>query len=254
MNRIVIYPYKMGSVSAKALQQSLREKGKEVVRVYPDRGFKPRVDDFVVNWGSSVIPNWGGAIETAINHPVRVSASSDKLVSFIQMSRESVSVPPFTTDISEARRLVAEGVTMFARTLTRASGGRGIVICTDPTQVPRANLYTKYIEKDAEYRVHIFKGECIDYAKKIQRNEDATDDQNMVGNHDNGWYFLRDVERIEDNIELAKKAIEALGLDFGAVDIIRKDKVSYVLEVNSAPGLEGISLEAYAQAIINANR
>jgi glutathione synthase/RimK-type ligase-like ATP-grasp enzyme len=47
-------------------------------------------------------------------------------------------------------------------------------------------------------------------------------------------------------------AVSALGLDFGAVDIIwneREDKC-YVLEVNTAPGLQGSTLENYANAIM----
>jgi glutathione synthase/RimK-type ligase-like ATP-grasp enzyme len=50
---------------------------------------------------------------------------------------------------------------------------------------------------------------------------------------------------------LAKKAVESLGLTFGAVDIGRKaDNSLIVLEVNRAPGLEGNTINAYANAIV----
>jgi glutathione synthase/RimK-type ligase-like ATP-grasp enzyme len=40
----------------------------------------------------------------------------------------------------------------------------------------------------------------------------------------------------------------ALGLDFGAVDIIQDDGGNfYVLEVNTAPGLEGQTIKSYAE-------
>ena len=50
--------------------------------------------------------------------------------------------------------------------------------------------------------------------------------------------------------EQALKAIQALGLDFGAVDVgynTRENK-AYVYEVNSAPGLQGTTLTAYTNA------
>ena len=46
----------------------------------------------------------------------------------------------------------------------------------------------------------------------------------------------------------AQNAVEALGLDFGAVDIILgKNGIWYVLEVNTACGLEGTTLEKYCE-------
>jgi len=54
---------------------------------------------------------------------------------------------------------------------------------------------------------------------------------------------------VRNSISIA--AVDALCLDFGAVDIIyneHEDKY-YVLEVNSAPGLEGTTLEKYVEAL-----
>ena len=53
----------------------------------------------------------------------------------------------------------------------------------------------------------------------------------------------------------AKQAIAALGLDFGAVDVMYriKDKCPYILEVNSTPSLAddtANTCEVYAQRIL----
>jgi glutathione synthase/RimK-type ligase-like ATP-grasp enzyme len=48
---------------------------------------------------------------------------------------------------------------------------------------------------------------------------------------------------------LATLTIGALGLDFGAVDILRTpDEVFKVIEVNTAPGVEGTTLQRYVDA------
>ena len=73
-----------------------------------------------------------------------------------------------------------------------------------------------------------------------------------VRNLANGWVFCRDNVVEPDGLrDAAVSACAALGLDFGAVDIIwnERENKCYVLEVNTAPGLQGTTLENYANAI-----
>jgi D-alanine-D-alanine ligase-like ATP-grasp enzyme len=66
--------------------------------------------------------------------------------------------------------------------------------------------------------------------------------------------FCREqVEWTEPLVTEAQKAVNALGLDFGAVDIIyngHEDKY-YVLEVNTAPGMEGETMFSYVCSFLN---
>jgi hypothetical protein len=109
-----------------------------------------------------------------------------------------------------------------------------------------------YIHKD-EYRVHIFKGEVLDVQKK-KRKLGFTGSSSGIRNHSSGWIYARTDVAIPDMLcPIAIQAVELLGLDFGAVDIGHKinDNKFFVFEVNTAPGLEGSTLDKYTKAIYN---
>lgn len=128
--------------------------------------------------------------------------------------------------------------------------------------VPNAPMYTRGVVNTGEYRVHVFMGEVILYQKKSRRVDGdgtvitAEGEEADVRNLASNWVYrtgnLRRLERVE---ELAVNAIEALGLDFGAVDIIKdEDGNVMVLEVNTAPGLGNTdTLQAYLTAFNSLN-
>jgi glutathione synthase/RimK-type ligase-like ATP-grasp enzyme len=115
-------------------------------------------------------------------------------------------------------------------------------------------LYTRYFKGRDEYRIHVAGGEVIDRQQKRRRLDDEGEAHafNAIRNVANGWVFCRDdVEVIPMADEAAVAAVDALGLDFGAVDLkVNQQRTRVgVLEVNTAPGLEGTSLGIYAAAI-----
>ncbi len=124
--------------------------------------------------------------------------------------------------------------------------------------VPEAELYTMGVKNHGEYRVHVFNGEVILYQKKSRRVDSDGEVETPEGEEDDvrnlasNWvYRTGDLLRLERIEELAINAVQALGLDFGAVDIIKDEKGDvFVLEVNTAPGLGNEeTLQAYATAI-----
>jgi D-alanine-D-alanine ligase-like ATP-grasp enzyme len=73
-----------------------------------------------------------------------------------------------------------------------------------------------------------------------------------VRNHAGGFiYSHQNIEVPHDVIEQALFAYYETGLDFGAVDVIwnEREGKAYVLEINTAPGLEGTTLTKYKEAI-----
>lgn len=248
MKKLFVAPYKMGSASAKALSDALGGK-----RIRPEGSrYRNRDNHVVINWGRSE-PFTGS--ERALNKPEAVRAASNKLSAFEILSSSSVAdyLPPYTTDRSEAEEWIAEGKKVVCRTLLRANSGRGIVIAESVDQLVSAPLYVKYVPKRHEYRLHVFNGQVIDVQRKMRSRDVADEDVNwQVRNHSNGFIFGREgVELPQSMGHVCCETVEALGLDFGAVDLIyneRQDKY-YVLEVNTAPGLTGTTLEVYTNAV-----
>lgn len=258
---LYLYPYKMGSASAKALREGLSSSlGYRIKMVHPDGKFKPKRRDKVVNWGNSTMPNWDFTPGLDINSPICVSIAANKKYAFEHFKRYSeqqncsIVTPRWTTDRNEAQDWLNNGSTIVVRNILNGHSGRGIEIVQEGT-LPQAPLFVEYKKKRYEYRVHVFKGEVIDTQQKKKRNSDERPAtfNTFVRNHDNGWVYCRD--NIASDIfrdALAILAVQALGLDFGAVDIIynEHENQNYVLEVNTAPGLEGSTLDTYIGAIL----
>ena len=253
--RPIIYPYKMGSRSARALSSSLKDYDSKLVR-HNGRYRNKYPSHTIINWGNSEYPEWYNPTSGSkwLNRPENVAKASDKILCFKELKNCDIPTPEWTTDHRVALEWSKSGHIVYCRTLTRAKGGNGIVIAKKPLELVSAPLYTKYLETRGEYRVHVFKDKVIDYQKKRMKLEVLDNDNNNVyiRNVNNGFVFCRNsLDYIEDNKRIAILALSSLSLDFGAIDIIRDiHRKSFVLEINTAPGLEGQTVNSYANAII----
>lgn len=178
----------------------------------------------------------------------------NKVQQFNAFTAANVSCPSFATTLEAARAIDCK--TLFARTLINATSGRGIVeFERDAADAPRAPLYTEYIPKKAEYRAHVFNGQVIDIQQKKKKREFQADTRDTrIRNLSNGYVYTRDgIVPPAGLSDLAVRAVEAVGYEYGAVDIIYNEKrnACYVLEVNSRPGLMGTTVEKYTDALIN---
>lgn len=203
--------------------------------------------DAVVNWGSSKTDR-----PDVINSAYAVRVAANKHLTFSVLSGAQVPVVPWTANVAVAREWQAKGSTVVVRkTLTGHSGDGILIVGPDGGELPPdAPLYTKYIFKVKEYRVHATRLGAFDVQQKV-RDPERVPLTWKVRSHANGFIFQRkNIGRAADLHELGVMAVRAIGLDFGAVDIIEdKNGELFVLEVNTSPGLEGASTELYADAL-----
>lgn len=134
--------------------------------------------------------------------------------------------------------------------------GRGFWKCDNWSDVKRAlrgtrkkkaaTHFMEYIEADHEYRVHIFGGKSIRISEKKFGS---------TGETAHGKYTtIKPTGEVDHVRKAAKQAVDSLGLDFGAVDILATDTECWVLEVNAAPGLGGSTPLMYAQTFLKWGR
>lgn len=245
------------SNGASALREALRGAGRQVL--FSTRSIFHTPRRLIVNWGD---------MEDAAAHPTSLvlntrasrRVAANKITAFAALAAADVSIPKHFTTLDSAtawrnaqpsnRRQI-----MLARHTVNGSGGEGIQVVRQGEPLPAgAPLYTEYVRKLAEYRVHVMKGEAIAVQqKRAVRGHDHTEDQLLIRNHGNGWVFS--VENVDSYAEQAKelavKATAALGLDFAAIDLIRRSSGELmVLEANTKPGLESPTvLAAYVNKL-----
>lgn len=244
----------MASQSATHLATSLTEKEeRRVRRVKSDGRYAPTAKSCIVNWGNSSGPLWDYSNSRILNIPEAVARATNKLTTLqhFAWNTENLNYPEFCTDVEVAKGWINDGSTVVCRTLLNAHSGAGIFLASrEEDIVADAKLYTKYIKKKKEFRVHVFRGRVIDVQQKKART--GVDVNYAIRNTRGGWVFCReDLEYSNELLDQAILAVTSLGLDFGAVDLVYNQYHNkyYVIEVNSAPGLEGTTLNKYVESI-----
>lgn len=198
--------------------------------------------DIFLHRGSRGDINWGRAIaDTQLNPDISNVTNKRHMRQLFEANE--VPMPRLWT-ARQAYRLVANGIAVVGRP-DYHSGGRGFWLCRTEADVTKAirgthrkrpaTHFMDYIDAPREYRVHIFRGKSIRLSEKI-----------FSSFHD--YTTAKPRHNIKHVRRAAKKAVKAVGLDFGAVDVLANDTQCWVLEVNSSPGLGGSMPSVYAAA------
>lgn len=175
-----------------------------------------------------------------------------KIEQYEYFKAKDINALEFTTSFEQAKSW-AEKNAVVCRKLTHASEGKGIVIAENAQQVVMAPVFTKYKKKKKELRVHIFKDQVVHVLEKRRKtNFEGTTDA-KIRNTANGYVFCSDgvVEPVGLR-DLALAASKVTKSDFKGVDIGYNEKKNelFVIEVNSAPGIEGSNVDRYVNTIV----
>jgi hypothetical protein len=169
------------------------------------------------------------------------AGTKDKLQELMALKRGGIPTVPFSRQAADLQAPV------FGRRLHHTRGNDIMVYNVRPLLRGdhRSDYYTQLIPKRTEYRVWAFQGKCLATYEKILAypgKNGRGGRSREVWNWWNGYayQFIRPEDIEADVKELGVEAVKAVGLDFGAVDIILGTNGRlYALEVNSAPGTEG---------------
>jgi hypothetical protein len=247
--RYRVLPYRQGSVSASALAHLL---GGLVLKLENSK-YRAKAEDLIINWGNTTqtfdVPY--------LNPSAKIKTASNKLNFFNNMKEHGhdTLIPRFWT---HRNQIPDDAYPVVCRTVLAGHSGVGIVIAESATDLVDAPLYVEYVKKQDEYRIHVGcyvedgqpKPVVISQQRKARKLSVPDDKVNWkVRNVANGFCYVRNgVDTPLAVVEAAIKAFMTTGLDFGAVDVIwnaQKEK-PYVLEINTAPGLEGQTVADYA--------
>jgi len=202
---------------------------------------------------------WRTTKVSKIRQQFHYGQSVDKLTQYRWFQANEIPALEFTDDCHVARDWLDEGLTVFGRKYLNASCGKGIEVLIpgdpDATLESFAHLpvFTKYKKKKREFRVHVFKDQVVAVTEKKRRKEFNGIRDTKIRNLANGYVFVQSVENEPEGLrELALRAAQVSASDFRGVDVgynQLKDEL-FVIEVNSAPGIQGTNLNKYLEAII----
>lgn len=141
--------------------------------------------------------------------------------------------------------------------------GRGIIVIPRDEFVPEdfdtgGFIFEKYYKYKYEYRIHTSRATKCFLAFRKSLVQDRVNESNKWVRNSTNCVFLKQENpkfftpsNFEDMVAECQKALIAVGLDIGALDVIYSPTTGdfRILETNSAPGLASLGIEAYKQEI-----
>lgn len=197
-------------------------------------------DNRVINWGNSI---FGASREFDLNNPRAVSLGSNKRESRRVLQNKGVAVPHtwfYGEDFTNEG--LNEGA-IIARPSHHHAGKDFYVIASmnDYVNLSKKHdlgswYFSEIFQKTHEYRVHCAHGKVLMISDKPISSTDLRANHAVV---EEAWRALKWSEFNPKVCEESLKAMEVLGLDYGAVDIMynANDDSVAICEVNTSPSI-----------------
>lgn len=226
----------------------------EYWRIYTDHNINNHGKLKQVSFDNNIVVRWGNCIQVPLencivyNKSEAIAKATDKKLSRELFTKAGLSCPKLIEG-----QFVKINFPVIARP-SKHSKGKNFVVINNHAEYIRHSLYntdwyySEYVDKVAEYRLHVAHGRVLNYLEKP-----APRDKNQLA-----WNRAQNEDPFVnvkwDNYNgkvcnLAIKSLDVFGLDFGAVDImVDKNGNPYLLEVNTAGTLSSseYSMQRYA--------
>lgn len=168
-----------------------------------------------------------------------------------------VRTPKYLSNGGNARQSMRDGYLgskVFFKT-TKHSRGRGMKIYDDiglAQSEQREGYFEESCISKREFRVHVMDGVAFHIDEKRPRDTSMKmKDRPVIKNMENGFKFRRPIKDYpEEVVTESIKAVQALGLVFGAADVGLNDDGVWIYEVNTAPSLRTKTRKLYQKAIV----
>lgn len=199
----------------------------------------------LIRWGNAGEWEYDRGSNHVVNKASKISLAGDKYRTLEVLREAGIAVPDFQTSLPDP-----EDGLWFGRK-RRGFGGRDIRFFEAPTFAAGSEWFSRFIPNNREYRFHVVGGEVVRTQRKYPDRPELDRHGGKIKNHANGYVFKAPQSKLRSSrLETAVAAVEALGLDFGAVDaVIDPGEAMYVLEVNTAPACSPLTAQAYTNAL-----
>lgn len=205
----------------------------------------------IINWGCSGFKSDA----FVLNRGPNVGVAVNKIKALRQLA-PFVPCPELTESSHEAKSW-NRGDIVLGRDIVGGKQGNGITVFRLGElnqEEHQYKFYTRYVPKKREFRFHVAFNELFWTQEKLKRRNIGDDVGDPLIRNDGRYVFAfkhledKPILDYEQGKRYAIKAIHCLGLHFGAVDIGWHPEHDWcIYEVNTAPGIEGTTLEKYAE-------
>lgn len=220
------------------------KKGKSYVRLYENNNSEVLVKKPIdsLDASSKVLIRWGNRVSIPTDeHSITYNRMDGiKNATNKKLSRELF----MQNNVQTAKLVTPDTITdaqmpVIARPFTHSKGKNFVVLTNRQDFILhyRANntgwYYSEFIDKEQEFRVHCANGKVLAIMEKPRGVGIAW---NRAQNHE-AFIRVMQANYIHDVCLQALLSMDAVGLDFGGVDVLYKNGKAYVIEINTSPTL-----------------
>lgn len=231
-----------------ANKPDVRYKNQDAVKLLEFDAIIPRIGASATVFGTAVLRQFEVGDIYVLNNSVAIGSSRDKLRAHQLLAQKEVGIPntSYAHSGNATRDLIKSvgGAPLIVK-VTESTQGKGVLLAE--TTKAAESLINAFIDLDANFLVQEFIKEssgndirCFVIGDKVVA---AMKRQGVEGDFRSNLHAGGSAHPIKITPQeraIAVKAAKVIGLNVAGVDLIRSNRGSLVLEVNSSPGLEGI--------------